>query len=372
MNRWMRDFREAQRACGTFPCIVPSTGWGYNRLNGPDWSQPSVEVPLRLYNSTGDIKFLKENYDELRRHVNNMLDSSNDYIATFGLGDWCPPFTGPAISINMSSYKCPVRLTDTGYFYDAVTNLYKWAKLLGYEDEYKKYYELSKVIKEKFNNKFYGNEKVENTDCQTALGTVLYRELYKDEDDKKAKLSNLITTIKENDNKLDFGVLGMKAVSNALGQNGYASLCLEMLRGPEFPSYGHWIEMGATTLYECWNGLGSHNHHMFSDVSEFFYKYLAGIQVDCDNPGYKSIIFNPCLDSRLNSVDASINTVKGIVALSFKRSNDRVEISIKVPVGSIARYTIDKNYTAKGNGLNIIDDCILLESGNCSFELIKK
>ena len=370
MNRWMRDFREAQRVCGTFPCIIPSTGWGYNRLNGPDWSQPSVEVPLRLYNSTGDKKFLEENFDELKRHVNNMRDSANDYIAVFGLGDWCPPFTGPAISINMSSYKCPVRLTDTGYFYDAVTNLCSWAKILGYEDEYKEYSALAEKIKEKFNEKFYGSQKVENTDCQTALGTVIYRKLYKDENDKQEKLKALLKSIDENEGKLDFGVLGMKAVSNAMGENGYAAKCLEMLRGPEFPSYGHWIELGATTLYECWNGLGSHNHHMFSDVSEFFYKYLAGIQIDTSNPGYKSIIFKPCLDSRIKNISAMVDTIKGKVSVEFKVSNDNAIVKVSVPVGSKAKYYIDKNYTLQG--FDSSEEFIELESGKYELKLMKK
>jgi alpha-L-rhamnosidase len=45
-----------------------------------------------------------------------------------------------------------------------------------------------------------------------------------------------------------------------------------------FPSWGYWIENGATTLWESWNAESSHNHQMFGTVNEYFYKYFAGIQ----------------------------------------------------------------------------------------------
>lgn len=369
MNRWMMDMREAQRENGAFPCIVPSTGWGYLRLNGPDWNQPAVEVPLRLYLSTGDKKFLEENYDELTRHVNYMHESSIDNIAQFGLGDWCPPFDGPGISVNMSSYKCPVRLTDTSYYYDAVCNLALWAKILGYNDDYNKYTVLADEIKKKFIDTFYGETKVENTYCQTALGCVLYRGLYNDKD-KQHYIKALEDSILSNNGKLDFGVLGMKAVSNAMGENKMVSLGLEMLRGPEYPSYGYWRAIGATTLYECWNGSGSHNHHMFSDVSEYFYKYIAGIKIDPDNPGYKTIIIEPCFDTRLKKVKCTIDTIVGMVESSFTVIGKTVKYKLVIPCSSKAKLNFDGYRIISING-KVLNNVKELESGEYDLILEK-
>ena len=38
-------------------------------------------------------------------------------------------------------------------------------------------------------------------------------------------------------------------------------------------------------------GGGSRNHHMFSDVSAFFYKYIAGITPAA--PGYRTVLLRP-------------------------------------------------------------------------------
>ena len=43
--KWMQDLRDSQRPGGGMPCIVPSPGWGYNSITGPDWCNPMYEVP---------------------------------------------------------------------------------------------------------------------------------------------------------------------------------------------------------------------------------------------------------------------------------------------------------------------------------------
>ena len=49
MKKWQLDLRDSMRTAGGLPCVVPSTGWGFNSINGPDWSHPVYEVPWQLY-----------------------------------------------------------------------------------------------------------------------------------------------------------------------------------------------------------------------------------------------------------------------------------------------------------------------------------
>ncbi|WPP53721.1 hypothetical protein PZB72_27790 [Catalinimonas niigatensis] len=41
--------------------------------------------------------------------------------------------------------------------------------------------------------------------------------------------------------------------------------------------WGYWLQEGANTLWQDWDGSMSHNHIMFGTVSEWFYESLAGI-----------------------------------------------------------------------------------------------
>lgn len=53
-----------------------------------------------------------------------------------------------------------------------------------------------------------------------------------------------------------------------------------MITNPTCPSYAYWLAQGMTTLCENWEMTNSLNHHMFSEVDLWFYRYLAGIQTD--------------------------------------------------------------------------------------------
>lgn len=91
MKKWLSDLRDSQRPGGSFSCIVPSAGWGYNSMNGPDWAHPIVDVPWSIYISGGDTEVLAENYPALLRHCDYIASMANDDIPSFGLGDWCAP-----------------------------------------------------------------------------------------------------------------------------------------------------------------------------------------------------------------------------------------------------------------------------------------
>ena len=51
---------------------------------------------------------------------------------------------------------------------------------------------------------------------------------------------------------LDVGVLGAKAILNALSENGEAETAYKLAAQDTYPSWGCWIANGATTLLENW------------------------------------------------------------------------------------------------------------------------
>ena len=82
--------------------------------------------------------------------------------------------------------------------------------------------------------------------------------------------------------------LGAKYLLNALLENGRADVAYRIASQKDLPSWGWWIEQGATTLWEQWNGADSRNHIMFGDISAWFYKALAGINLDPAAPGLQA------------------------------------------------------------------------------------
>lgn len=385
-KKWMQDFGDAQRPSGSVPCVVPSTGWGYNWGNGPDWSSALTLIPWYVYTYCGDTEILAENYDAIKKHCNFIESMSDNYIVNYGIGDWCPPFEGPALAVNMGSFKAPTTLTDTAYFYNTADILSKIAKVLNKDEDAEKYYKLARKIKAAFREKFFDKTEMKIAgDCQTSTGCMLYQGLA-EEDEKEDLLNLLLKQIEEKDWHLDFGMLGNKYVMHTLGAMGQGNVGFKMISQRTYPSFQRWVDLGATTLWECWNGLGSHNHHMFSDVSAFMYKFVGGISPDENDPGFRHIIMRPAVKCGLSFVECSHESMYGTIKCNWTNSNSRISLDISIPVGSYATLYLPKSF--EGNveehgkniegafGINKIiegNDLVLtLVSGQYNFEIYNK
>jgi alpha-L-rhamnosidase len=318
---------------------VPSAGWGYSgNLNGPDWSHPMVDVPWNIYTEYGDEEVIRDNYRALCAHVSYINSMAHDYIAEYGLGDWCAPFDGPAISVNMESYKCPLAVSDTAFFHSAVKMAEKCADIFGLEGDVEKYAALAGKVKAAFREKFFDAETYTvYGDCQSATAMMVYHGLA-----EEAEIPRLVEKLAEQVEREgfhpDFGILGCKAVVETLGRYGRADLVIKMLTNPTYPSMKVWLDMGATTLFECWNGGGSRNQHMFSSVSGFFHKYVAGISAAA--PGYERIDFRPAVYTELTHAHGSVNTPYGKAACGFEKKDGKTLVSLTVPSGTVGTLYI--------------------------------
>jgi alpha-L-rhamnosidase len=376
--KWMDDFRDSQKPNGCVPCVVPSTGWGYGWGNGPDWSSALTLIPWYTYLYCGDSNILKRNYDIIKKHCEFMLTMADDYIVNYGIGDWCPPFEGKAISVNMSSFKAPTELTDTAYFYNTADIISRIADILGYPDDKAKYSGLAANIKKAFREKYFDKKNMKVAgDCQTSTACMIFQGLA-EEDEKAALLELLIKQIEELDWHLDFGILGNKYVMHTLGDTGNGSIGFKMLAQRTFPSPKRWIDLGATTLWECWNGGGSHNHHMFSDLSAFMYKYVGGISPDEGDPGFRHINFRPAVDCGLEYAAATHESMYGLIVCKWTNRDGSITIDLEIPAGTTATLFVPEEYIEKlTEGNHLLSGtcigrkaCFVLESGAYSISSI--
>ena len=70
---------------------------------GPDWSSALITVPYNIYLYNNDPDILKINYDAIKRNCDFMEGMTDDLTLNYGTGDWCPPFEGASLSINMGA-----------------------------------------------------------------------------------------------------------------------------------------------------------------------------------------------------------------------------------------------------------------------------
>jgi alpha-L-rhamnosidase len=237
-----------------------------------------------------------------------------------------------------------VELTSTVYYYAVVTILANAAKVLGKMDDYSVYQKLAADIKDSFNAKYLlWSTGVYGTGIQTEQSVPLYWGLAPDS--LKSKIAaRLAERVIADSVKLDVGLLGSKAILNALSENGYADLAYKLASSRTLPSWGWWIVNGATTLYEHWTidlpRDYSQNHIMFGEIGAWFYKGLGGIFPDPAAPGFKHILLRPNIVAGLDSFTAVHHGPYGEIGSGWKRVAKHLVYTAIVPPGSSATLTL--------------------------------
>jgi alpha-L-rhamnosidase len=153
----------------------------------------------------------------------------------------------------------------------------------------------------------------------------------------------LAMAVKNSDDHLDCGILGTKYLLHALSDNGRSDVAYKIVNQTTFPGWGNWIGQGATTLWEQWDGSESRNHIMFGDVSAWFYKNLAGIAPDNNQPGFKRIIFQPYFSPDLSWVKATHQTMYGEIAAAWEREKKSINYRITIPANSTGEIFLPLN-----------------------------
>lgn len=335
-EKWLADHRDEQRPDGVLPDIIPTGGWGYGTDNGLDWTSTIAIIPWNLYLFYGDSEPLRECYENIKRYVDYVDRMSPSGLTSWGRGDWVP--------VRSRSDK---ELTSSVYFYVDAKILADAAKLFGREDDYKYYSALAEKIKNAINDKFLNRETgVYASGTQTELSVPLYWGVVPQDMVPKVA-ANLARKVEEAGFHLDVGVLGAKAILNALSENGHADAAYKVAVQDTYPSWGWWVANGATTLLENWDLKAtrdiSDNHMMFGEIGAWFYKGLGGIFPDPQAPGFEHIVLRPNFVGGLDDFEASFKTPRGQLISKWEVKGDRVTYEVTVPANSSATLYLPTN-----------------------------
>ncbi|OUJ74188.1 alpha-L-rhamnosidase [Hymenobacter crusticola] len=332
-EKWLADHRDEQQPNGVLPSIIPSNGWGYEWGNGPDWTSTIALIPWNIYLFYGDTKLLADCYGNIKRYVDHINEQSPSGLTSWGLGDWVPVKS-----------KSPVELTSSTYYYTDALILAKAAKLLGKSADHTYYAALAEKIRNAINAKYLNRETAQyGNGVQTELSVPLYWGVVPPEL-KSRVADNLARRVAADNYHLDVGLLGTKAILNALSENGHADLAYRVASQETFPSWGWWIVNGATTLYENWpidaKSDISMNHIMFGEIGAWLYKGLGGIRPDPLQPGFKNTLLAPHFVAGLDHFEASHASPYGLIKSAWQKTATGISYAVTVPPNATATLVL--------------------------------
>ncbi|MDX1638367.1 MAG: glycoside hydrolase family 78 protein, partial [Balneolaceae bacterium] len=375
LDKWLQDLEADQREDGAVPYVIPNV-LGENAVGASGWGDASVIVPWTLYQAYGDERILQQQYDSMKQWVEFMREraqaDSTTYLwdNNFTFGDW--------LSFNSDASDYPGAYTDkelisTAFFARSTELLHKTAVILGRNEDAMRYTGLHEAIKDAFQVEYVTMSGRVLSNTQTAYLLALQFDLLP-EDFEHAAIRYLLADIRERGHHTT-GFLGTPHLNPVLSQYGYDQQAYELLLRTEYPSWLYPVTMGATTIWERWDGIkpdstfqdpgmNSFNHYAYGAIGEWLYKTVAGIEPA--EPGYRTMAIKPTPGGGFTHVRSIKETMFGTTASEWNFTGDRFSMRVEVPVNTTAEVTLPNaagkevisggEELSDGNGINTSEE----------------
>jgi alpha-L-rhamnosidase len=382
-TKWMRDVAADQLPSGKVPHVIPDVLKGDGGSTA--WADVSLIVPWTTYLVYGDQRILEVQYPSMKAWVNYMKERAGEdliWSGDFHFGDWL------AFASNNSDYTGATTDKDliaTAYYSYSAGLLARIAGIIGQKEDAKKYAQLSEDIKKAFQKDFVTSKGRLVSHTQTSYSLALAFDLLPENLVPKAA-AFLAGDVKKMGH-LTTGFVGTPLLCKTLAAHGYADLAFMLLNRKDYPSWLYPVSQGATTIWERWDGqkpdgtfqdvgMNSFNHYAYGAIGEWLYRYVAGLDVDADAPGYKHILFAPHPGGGLKNADATFHSLYGMIKSSWKIEDNKLVYDVIVPANTTATVTLPGaqadqvilNGKVIKEGINQLDKGVLIELGSGSYQ----
>lgn len=363
LEKWLKDVRSEQLKTGGLPNTVPVQSYGFPttmpRMAVAFWGDACVLVPWAEYLAGGDRNLLRTMYPSMKKYVKackfwaNLLSfGKNRYIwsvpAMLTFGDWVAPDVP-----QMAQWQKRGKWTGTASLCNTSAIVAKVARILGENEDAAYYEELSRKTADAYVSVLTDGKGHVNEEFQTAYVLPLHFNMFT-EDTKAAAAARLAELVKANDDCIGTGFPGTPYILFALADNGHADTAFRMLLNTKCPSWLYEVRVGATTIWERWDGLDengqcpigddgtdkmiSYNHYASGAVGDFLYRRVLG--VEAVEAGYKKFVVKPLIGGGLTHAEGQVNTPYGEVKAAWQLDGQKVTVKVTVPMGTECEVTL--------------------------------
>ena len=345
-TKWLRDLAADQDEDGSIPHVIPNV-LGHGGATG--WADAGITIPWAIYLDYGDVSVLENQYESMKQWIAYMKERAGGNMIWEGdphFGDWL------SFASTRSDYMGAYTLKDliaTAYYAYSSSIVAKVADILGNETDANYYQQLSEKVGLAFNKEFVTSTGRLVSHTQTAYTLALAFDLL-DEETAEKGAAHLAKDV-EQFGHITTGFLGTPLISLTLTDIDRNDLAYMLLNRKAYPSWLYPVTMGATTIWERWDGqkpdstfqnpgMNSFNHYAYGAIGKWMYQVVAGIGIDEQNPGYKHIVINPRPGGGLSSAKATHQSMYGEIASGWELEGEKLTMKVQIPANTSATIHI--------------------------------
>ena len=351
--KWLKDM-EADQVDGKVPFVVPNV-LGRDKVNSTGWSDAVTIIPWNMYLVYGDRELLAQQYSSMKAYVESIRTIARDDLWNTGFhyGDWLfyrPDDDNRGLAAVTDKY-----LIAQCFYAHSVQLLANAASVLGKTGDFEEYSELLGRIKSAFMKEYVTPNGRLVSGTQTAYVLALQFDMLPDELREHAA-GRLAENIKSYGH-LTTGFLGTPYLCHVLSRFGYTDLAYKLLLLKKYPSWLYPVTMGATTIWERWDGqkpdgsfqnpgMNSFNHYAYGAIGDWMYRVMAGLDTYEDGAGYRHSRIMPHPGGGFTYVSATLDTYYGRLSCSWKNEGPELEMDVEIPANTSSTVFIPSDSDA--------------------------
>ena len=354
-KKWLGDLRAEQDPDGSLRGTCPEKFLsGYRSLISAAWADACTIVPWTLYTLYGDITFLSENFEMMRRWVEYMHSAGPEEFLWLGgthYGDWLA-LDAPKGHLGGSTLR---DLIASAFFAYSTNLLIRSGEVLG--KDMTEYHSLYNSVANAFRSKFMENG-MPTSLTQTAIILILHFDLCLPSE-RPMLIEKLEELIHVYGDRMATGFVGTPYILHVLSENGKSELAYKLFFNECKPSWLYSVNHGATTMWEHWDsimedgsfwsdGMNSFNHYAYGAVADWMYGRICGVTVL--EPGYRRVRIAPEPCKRLGFAKCGIDTVQGRLESHWYYADGRICFEFTVPKGCEAEIVLPNGHIEIVNG----------------------
>lgn len=342
MSRWLKTLaHDAQFEDGTFAHVAPKVN---ERGGSTAWGDAAIVCTNWMYHAYGDTRIIRENYASMQRYM-KWLDSktTNGIAKVGGFGDW----------VNLGD-PTSQDLIDTAYRAELLRMMTEMAMVIGKSNDAHAYDAARDETVKAFRARFLAEDGSLRESGQTGYALAFTMGLIPHELMGDAA-KHYAAAIERKNWHLATGFIGTPRLLTGLHQANRDDVAHRLLFNDDYPSWLYQVKLGATTMWERWDGwtpergfqdvgMNSFNHYAFGAVGDYMFGDIAGIRPL--EPGFARVRIAPVVERGMSEgkafdhVSAKYRSIAGTIESSWKWVDGRVVLKVVVPPNVVADVTL--------------------------------
>ncbi len=339
-SKWYQDMVDGKLDPTTFPQMAPTPHKNFGFASG--WSDCGVLVPYWVYKTYGDIRLASRFYADMQSHLQHYAATAVNYIGQSGsYGDW--------LAVDTST---PGNLMSTAFYAGCASEMAEMAQTLGKTSDAASYGLLFTNICAAFQANFVTGDGTVGSGSEGGYVLAFYFNLLTPAQ-RPLAAAKLVAAVQAQNGHVSTGMVTTHWLLPVLTSIGRSDLAYQMLAKTDYPSWGFWINLGATTMWEQWDSVNadgtintgcygypmdSLNHANFGTCVEWFYRGILGI--DLLQSGFSKILINPPPGGGLTSAQGYYDSIQGRIASAWQLTNNVLRLSVTIPANTTAQINV--------------------------------